>query len=199
MTIRSNRSSRTRPRRHTPTWCPSDFRQVTTCPEKDEPAVSVKRASSSRGTTTACSRRAPAPWPTSNERRRRRPTTTTTTTGTTTTKKRTGTPTTSARALRPLIRSDGRRLRTRQREAGIRRVGVDLVAADRVLDRLALHVARLRQRRRAPRPHVGGVDLEVPAQRGAHVGEAVAVGAEHDVGLGHEPGDRSRAPASPSR
>ena len=35
-----------------------------------------------------------------------------------------------------------------------------------------------------------GVDLEVPPQRRPHVGEPVAVGAEHDIGLWHEPRDR---------
>ena len=43
-------------------------RQVTTCPEKDERAGSVKRESSSRATTTACSGKAPAPWPTSTSK-----------------------------------------------------------------------------------------------------------------------------------
>ena len=36
-------------------------RQVTTCPEKDEHAAFVKRGSSSRGTTTGCSGKVPAP------------------------------------------------------------------------------------------------------------------------------------------
>src|SRR5215204_4007430 len=63
-------------------------------------------------------------------------------------------------------------------EPGIDRLGVDPVPVDGLGDRLVFHVALSRQRAQRGDDDVGGVDLEVTAQRFPRVREAVAVGAE---------------------
>ena len=133
---------------------------MTTCPEKDVPAASGRRASSSRASTTACSTRATAHWPIS------RPVTATTRPGTTTSddaRRRLGRgrPVAHGRGRPPGLLSSSPL--GAERVSGGARIGtvrVEVVAADRLRDLLALHVAHRREpvehrdddvRRRRPR------------------------------------------------
>ena len=84
---------------------------------------------------------------------------------------------------------DARR-RRRVRQCGGRAVGVDLVARDRLGDVFALARRPSARGRRAPRRTMWAASTSKwRRSAGAGVGEAVAVGAEHDERLRHEPGD----------